>query len=42
LDLDTTADSVIWVKQVDQPAFGVVNLNENGEIIELVENQRIL
>jgi len=37
-DLDTTADSVIWVKQVDEPeAFGVVNLNDNGEIIELVE-----
>ena len=37
-DLDTTADSVIWVKQVDKPeAFGVVNLNSNGEIIELVE-----
>ena len=37
-DLDQTADSVIWVKQVDKPeAFGVVNLNTNGEIIELVE-----
>ena len=37
-DLDTSADSVIWVKQVDKPeAFGVVNLNDNGEIIELVE-----
>ena len=37
-DLDTTADSVICVKQVDEPeAFGVVNLNDNGEIIELVE-----
>jgi glucose-1-phosphate thymidylyltransferase len=37
-DLDTSADSVIWVKQVDQPeAFGVVNLNSKGEIIELVE-----
>lgn len=37
-DLDHTADSVIWVKQVDQPeAFGVINLNEAGEIIELVE-----
>ena len=37
-DLDTSADSVIWVKQVDKPeAFGVVNLNSNGEIIELVE-----
>ncbi len=37
-DLDTSADSVIWVKQVGKPeAFGVVNLNDNGEIIELVE-----
>jgi glucose-1-phosphate thymidylyltransferase len=37
-DLDTTADSVIWVKQVDQPeAFGVVKLNVNNEIVELVE-----
>jgi glucose-1-phosphate thymidylyltransferase len=37
-DLDMNADSVIWVKQVDQPeAFGVVNLNESNEIIELVE-----
>lgn len=40
-DLDTTADSVIWVKQVDQPeAFGVVNLNSNSEIIELVEKPK--
>ncbi|HLP63365.1 sugar phosphate nucleotidyltransferase [Flavobacterium sp.] len=40
-DLDVTADSVIWVKQVDQPeAFGVVNLNENNEIIELVEKPK--
>ncbi len=37
-DLDTSADSVIWVKQVDKPeAFGVINLNEANEIIELVE-----
>jgi glucose-1-phosphate thymidylyltransferase len=37
-DLDTTADSVIWVKQVDKPeAFGVINLNESNEIVELVE-----
>lgn len=37
-DLDKSADSVIWVKQVDQPeAYGVVKLNENKEIIELVE-----
>lgn len=40
-DLDTSADSVIWVKQVDKPeAFGVVNLNERGEIIELVEKPK--
>lgn len=37
-DLDKTADSVIWVKQVDQPeAYGVVKLNEDQEIVELVE-----
>jgi glucose-1-phosphate thymidylyltransferase len=40
-DLDTTADSVIWVKQVDQPeAFGVINLNEANEIVELVEKPK--
>ena len=40
-DLDTTADSVIWVKQVDQPeAFGVINLNANNEIVELVEKPK--
>ncbi len=37
-DLDPTADSVIWVKKVEYPeAYGVVQLNENKEIIELVE-----
>ncbi|MGZ9677173.1 sugar phosphate nucleotidyltransferase [Flavobacterium sp. GNP001] len=37
-DLDKEADSVIWVKQVEQPeAFGVVKLNANNEIVELVE-----
>lgn len=40
-DLDTTADSVIWVKQVEDPsAFGVINLNPNNEIIELVEKPK--
>ena len=40
-DLDKTADSVIWVKQVDHPeAFGVINLNDNNEIVELVEKPR--
>jgi len=37
-DLDKSANSVIWVKQVDQPeAYGVVKLNDNQEIVELVE-----
>ena len=37
-DLDKNADSVIWVKQVNEPeAFGVVKLNEANEIVELVE-----
>jgi glucose-1-phosphate thymidylyltransferase len=37
-DLDKDADSVIWTKKVDNPeAYGVVNLNEQQEIIELVE-----
>ena len=37
-DLDKEADSVIWTKKVANPeAYGVVNLNENHEITELVE-----
>ncbi|MDT0294615.1 sugar phosphate nucleotidyltransferase [Mesonia ostreae] len=36
--LDKAADAVIWTKKVDNPeAYGVVNLNEKDEIIELVE-----
>ncbi len=36
--LDTSADSVIWVKQVDDPsAFGVVQLNDKNEITDFVE-----
>ncbi len=36
--LDTSADSVIWVKQVEDPsAFGVVQLNDNNEIVDFVE-----
>lgn len=39
--LDTSADSVIWVKQVDDPsAFGVVQLNENNQIIDFVEKPK--
>lgn len=39
--LDKDADATIWVKQVDKPeAYGVVKLNENKEIIELVEKPK--
>ena len=37
-DLDPDADAVIWTKKVPNPeAYGVVKLNSNDEIIELVE-----
>lgn len=37
-NLDPEADAVIWVKQVAKPeAYGVVKLNANKEIVELVE-----
>jgi glucose-1-phosphate thymidylyltransferase len=37
-ELDPAADAVIWVKQVDEPeAYGVVKLNTNNDIVELVE-----
>ena len=39
--LDTTADSVIWVKQVDDPsAFGVVQLNDKNQIVDFVEKPK--
>ncbi|AWH84482.1 nucleotidyltransferase [Flavobacterium album] len=39
--LDTSADSVIWVKQVDDPsAFGVVKLNDKNEIVDFVEKPK--
>ncbi|HKX85078.1 MAG TPA: sugar phosphate nucleotidyltransferase [Flavobacterium sp.] len=39
--LDTSADSVIWVKQVEDPsAFGVVQLNEANEIVDFVEKPK--
>jgi glucose-1-phosphate thymidylyltransferase len=35
-------DAMIWVKQVDNPkAYGVVNLNEQGHITELVEKPEV-
>jgi len=37
-DLDDQADAVIWTKKVSNPeAYGVVKLNQNDEIVELVE-----
>lgn len=40
-NLDKNADSVIWTKKVSNPqAYGVVNLNEKSEIIELVEKPK--
>lgn len=37
-ELDPVADAVIWTKQVDRPeAYGVVKLNDQQEIVELVE-----
>ena len=40
-ELDPGADAVIWVKQVDQPEqYGVVKLNNNNEIVELVEKPK--
>lgn len=39
--LDATADSVIWVKSVEDPsAFGVVQLNEKNEIVDFVEKPK--
>jgi glucose-1-phosphate thymidylyltransferase len=36
--LDATKDGIIWVQKVSDPSqFGVVKLNQDGEIIELVE-----
>ncbi len=37
-NLDKSADAVMWVKQVENPsAYGVVKLNQDHEITELVE-----
>ncbi|MCW5910398.1 MAG: nucleotidyltransferase [Cyclobacteriaceae bacterium] len=36
--LDTNKDGTIWVQQVENPSqFGVVKLNDQGEITELIE-----
>lgn len=39
--LDTTADGVLWVKKVENPeAYGVVKLNADGDITDLVEKPK--
>ncbi|MEZ4875699.1 MAG: sugar phosphate nucleotidyltransferase [Flavobacteriaceae bacterium] len=39
--LDKAVDSVIWTKKVENPeAYGVVNLNDRNEIVELVEKPK--
>lgn len=39
--LDKDADAVMWVKQVENPeAFGVVKLDDNGNITDLVEKSK--
>lgn len=36
--IDPNDDGILWVKQIDDPsAFGVVKMNEKGEIIDFVE-----
>lgn len=40
-NLDKSADGVMWVKKVENPsAYGVVKLNQNGEIVDLVEKPK--
>jgi glucose-1-phosphate thymidylyltransferase len=39
--IDSTDEGILWVKQIDDPsAFGVVKLNEQGEIIDFVEKPK--
>lgn len=40
-ELDAMKDGVLWVKQIDNPsAFGVVKLNESGDIVDFVEKPK--
>ena len=41
-DLDSSADAMIWTKKVNHPEdYGVVKLNANNAIVELVEKPKI-
>jgi len=36
--IDPEADGILWVKQIEDPsAFGVIKMNEGGEIVDFVE-----
>ncbi len=39
--IDQQADGILWVKQIEDPsAFGVVKMNEKGEIVDFVEKPK--
>ena len=39
--IDPNADGILWVKQIEDPsAFGVIKMNEQGEIIDFVEKPK--
>lgn len=39
--IDPSDDGILWVKQIDDPsAFGVIKMNEQGEIIDFVEKPK--
>jgi glucose-1-phosphate thymidylyltransferase len=39
--IDADADGILWVKQIEDPsAFGVIKMNEAGEIIDFVEKPK--
>lgn len=39
--IDPNDDGILWVKQIEDPsAFGVIKLNDNGEIIDYVEKPK--
>lgn len=39
--IDPNDDGILWVKQIDDPsAFGVIKMNEAGEIIDFVEKPK--
>lgn len=39
--IDANVDGILWVKQIEDPsAFGVVKMNDNGEIIDFVEKPK--